>query len=151
MRRQLPRTQNCIEFSIDLRTVHQHFGQSSSYLVLRSQLQLYGGRLHQAYTQPCTSSHNLTMDSLLPIEPRDSTLASHLSAFDSLISALLTLPSRTRWPTHIPINGKARIKGSVIHTNDVKVCLGDGWWVEMTAAEAVEYLQRKKTGELASW
>lgn len=84
---------------------------------------------------------------ILPIEPRDASIASHLAAFDSLIAALLQLPSRTRWPAHVPLNAKGRIRGEVVHANDVKVCLGGGWWVEMTASEAVAHLQRKKAGE----
>jgi hypothetical protein len=91
-----------------------------------------------------------TMDrAVLPIEPHDASLGSHLAAFDSLIAALLQLPSRTRWPVHVPLNAKARIRGEAVHTNDVTVCLGAGWWVDMTAAEAVAHLQRKKAGEWA--
>jgi CTD nuclear envelope phosphatase 1 len=83
---------------------------------------------------------------LLPIEPTSTSLSSHLGAFDALIHQLESLPNQTRWNAQIPINGKARVAGSIVHTNDVKVCLGAGWWVEMTAREAVEYVQRKKMG-----
>ena len=84
---------------------------------------------------------------LLPIQPSSGSLSAHLAAFDQLIAQLEALPSRTRWPAHIPINNKARVAGAVIHTNDVKVCLGAGWWVEMTAREAVDYVGRKKLGQ----
>jgi prefoldin subunit 5 len=84
---------------------------------------------------------------LLPIEPSSRSLSSHIAAFNQLIAQLETITSRTRWQAQIPLNGKARVRGEVEHTNDVKVCLGAGWWVEMTAREAVDYLNRKKLGE----
>jgi hypothetical protein len=40
--------------------------------------------------------------------------------------------------------------GHVVHTNELKVNIGGGYWVEMTAKEAEEYIQRCKTGELGS-
>lgn len=83
---------------------------------------------------------------LLPIQPTSTSLPAHLAAFDQLIAQLESLPSQTRWPAEAPINSKARISGQIVHTNEVKVCLGAGWWVEMTAKEAVEYLGRKKIG-----
>lgn len=88
----------------------------------------------------------MTQLPLLPIQPSSASLTSHVAAFDQLISQLESLPTRTRWAAQVPINSKARVSGSVVHTNDVKVCLGAGWWVEMTAREAVEYIQRKKMG-----
>ena len=84
---------------------------------------------------------------LLPIQPTSTSLSSHLAAFDQLIAQLESLPSQTRWPAQVPINSKARISGQIVHTNEVKVCLGAGWWVEMTAREAIEYLGRKKMGK----
>ncbi|ORY28459.1 hypothetical protein BCR39DRAFT_201993 [Naematelia encephala] len=80
----------------------------------------------------------------LPIRPPDHSLTSHLLALDALAGQLATLTSRTRWPAQIPLNSKASFSGELVHTNDVKVCIGGEWWVEMTAAEAVEWIHRRK-------
>lgn len=82
----------------------------------------------------------------LPIKPQDNTFTSHLSALDSLSTRLTTLTDQTRWPAQIPLNSKASFKGSIVHTNEVKVNVGGGWWIEMTAKEAVGYVNRRKMG-----
>lgn len=84
---------------------------------------------------------------LMAIRPADKSLASHLQALDALSYRLEALNSRTRWPARIPLNGKASVKGSIVHTNELKVDVGGGYWVEMTAKEAQEYVQRRKTGK----
>ena len=84
----------------------------------------------------------------LPILPSDGSLQSHLTALDLLTARLSTLTTRTRWPARIPLNSKASFSGCLIHTNDVKVNVGGDWWIEMTAEEAVEYVKRRKNGEL---
>ena len=38
-------------------------------------------------------------------------------------------------------------EGELIHTNDLRVHLGDGWWVEMTAKQAARFVGRKREGE----
>jgi CTD nuclear envelope phosphatase 1 len=83
---------------------------------------------------------------LFPIRPTSPTLASHLSALDITIANLDALSSQTRWPTYIPLTSRARVPGQIIHPNEVKVNLGDGWWVDMTASEAAAYLKRRKMG-----
>jgi hypothetical protein len=85
-----------------------------------------------------------------PIRSADSSLASQLQALDALSHRLCTLTTRTRWPAQIPINSKASISGLITHTNELKVDIGAGYWVEMTASEAQAYVQRRKTGEPSS-
>lgn len=82
----------------------------------------------------------------LPIQPADNSLQSHIAALDLLSARLSTLTTGTRWSANIPLNSKASFKGSVIHTNDIKVNVGGGWWIEMTTQEAEEYIKRRKTG-----
>ncbi|WVF69159.1 hypothetical protein IAT40_003934 [Kwoniella sp. CBS 6097] len=108
----------------------------------------------------------------LPIEPSSPSLHSHLAALNILSLRLASLTSSTTHPVRIPLTSKASIKGAVIHTNDVKVNLGGasgsgdggaidsargageheheqgqghgGWWVDMTASEASDYVRRRK-------
>ncbi|WVQ96661.1 hypothetical protein IAU59_003767 [Kwoniella sp. CBS 9459] len=99
----------------------------------------------------------------LPIEPSSPSLHSHLAALDTLSLRLSILTSSTCHPVRIPLTSKASIKGKAIHTNDIKVHLGGavraddgdtsgkgageihgGWWVDMTASEAAEYIRRRK-------
>jgi CTD nuclear envelope phosphatase 1 len=80
------------------------------------------------------------------IAPEDSSLAAHLQALDLLSARISSLSARTRWPARVPLNSKASMLGQVIHTNELKVDIGGGYWVEMTANEAQEYVQRRKTG-----
>jgi CTD nuclear envelope phosphatase 1 len=85
-------------------------------------------------------------NALLPTRPSSSHLTSHLSVLDADIARLSELSLQTRWPAYIPVSSRAHIRGNIIHPNEVKVDLGQGWWVDMTAAEAAAYLRRKKTG-----
>lgn len=83
----------------------------------------------------------------LPLSPSTPSLSSHLQALDLLSVRLSTLSTRTRWSAEIPFNSKATAAGWLVHTNDVKVDIGGGWWVGMTAEEAREYIGRRKVGE----
>ncbi len=79
-----------------------------------------------------------------PVRPIDSSLSAHLLALDLLSARLSALPSQTNWPVRVPINSKASFRGDVVHTNDLKVHLGEEWWVEMTAEEAAAYIRRRR-------
>lgn len=84
---------------------------------------------------------------LTAISPSDPSLAAHLAALDLLAARLSALTDRTRWPARVPLNSKASIVGQVVHTNEMKINVGGGYWIEMTAKEAEEYVKRRKTGE----
>ena len=86
-------------------------------------------------------------DLRLPLQPSDASFESHLTTLDLLIARLKTLTTRTRWSAHLPLNSKASFRGTLIHTNDLKVNVGGEWWIEMTAEEAVAYLKRRKDSE----
>jgi len=80
------------------------------------------------------------------ISPSDDSLTAHLQALDLLSARISSLTARTRWAARIPLNSKASILGQVVHTNELKIDIGGGYWVEMTAKEAEEYVGRRKTG-----
>ena len=80
------------------------------------------------------------------IEPSGVTLPEHLQALDLLSARIRSLTAKTRWSARIPLNSKASMLGQVVHTNELKVDVGGGYWVEMTAQEAEQYVQRRKTG-----
>lgn len=96
---------------------------------------------------PITPTVDMDPSTLLPIRPTSPTLSAHLAALNTTISQLDSLPSQTRWPAYIPLTSRARIPGQIVHPNEVKVNLGEGWWVDMTASEAGGYLKRRKMGE----
>ena len=83
---------------------------------------------------------------LTPIAPADGSLGAHLAALDLLAERIGKLTSRTRWPARIALNSKASVLGQVLHTNEIRVDVGGGYWIEMTAQEATQYVQRRKTG-----
>ncbi|ORX40044.1 hypothetical protein BD324DRAFT_607169 [Kockovaella imperatae] len=86
--------------------------------------------------------------SLNTIRPSDPSVEAQIQALDLLSARLKRLTDQTRWPARVPLNAKASLGGQVVHTNDVKVNIGAGYWVGMTAQEASEWVQRRKTDML---
>ncbi|KAK6908209.1 hypothetical protein I203_102210 [Kwoniella mangroviensis CBS 8507] len=80
----------------------------------------------------------------LPIIPSSPSLHSHLAALDHLSLQLQHLTTFTTRPARIPLGTKASMLGDILHTNDIKVNIGCGYWVDMTAQEASEYVKRRK-------
>ncbi|KAG0347171.1 uri1, prefoldin-like chaperone [Podila humilis] len=58
--------------------------------------------------------------------------------YDSLKSTLLDLPKETSHNVMVPVGSLAFMSGKLIHTNEVLVMLGDNWFVDRSAAQAVE-------------
>ncbi|WWD04849.1 hypothetical protein V865_002920 [Kwoniella europaea PYCC6329] len=79
----------------------------------------------------------------LPIIPSSPSLQSHLTALDHLSLQLRHLTSSTTHPVRLPLGSKASMVGDIVHTNDIKVNIGCGYWVDMTAQEASEYVKRR--------
>ena len=44
----------------------------------------------------------------------------------------------------IPITSLAFMRGKTIHTNEILVQLGDGWYAERSAKDALEMIARRK-------
>ncbi|WWC88697.1 uncharacterized protein L201_003610 [Kwoniella dendrophila CBS 6074] len=80
----------------------------------------------------------------LPLRPCSTSLQSHLAALDLLSLQIESLINKNRHDCRIPLNSKASIKGEIIHTNDIKVNIGVGYYADMTCKEASEYIKRRK-------
>lgn len=79
-----------------------------------------------------------------PVIIPQNALQAQLQALSLLEARIFNLVAQTSWPVHVPFGPKATATGKIVHTNDLKVNLGAGVWVEMTADEAVKYLQRQR-------
>ncbi|KAJ1358463.1 uri1, prefoldin-like chaperone [Parelaphostrongylus tenuis] len=88
-------------------------------------------------------------------EAADKTLAvirSHLDArhrelseYDSLIHCLEELPKKRERAVMSPVGSVGFLPATIVHTNEVLVGLGDGYFVDTTAYAATEILMRRKT------
>ncbi|KAJ9596656.1 hypothetical protein L9F63_012353 [Diploptera punctata] len=61
----------------------------------------------------------------------------------SLRSHLGILPDKLSSEVMVPIGSKALMRGKMVHTNEILVCLGDGWFVKRSAKEAAEICERR--------
>lgn len=61
----------------------------------------------------------------------------------SLHSHLGILPDKLSHDVMVPIGSKALMRGKMVHTNEILVCLGDGWFVKQSAKEAAEICDRR--------
>ncbi|KAG0317002.1 uri1, prefoldin-like chaperone [Dissophora globulifera] len=61
----------------------------------------------------------------------------------ALKSTLLDLPNETSHAVMVPIGSMAFMPGKLIHTNEVMVMLGDNWFVDRSAAQAAEMVDRR--------
>ncbi|PSN41381.1 hypothetical protein C0J52_17509 [Blattella germanica] len=61
----------------------------------------------------------------------------------SLRSHLVVLPEKLSQEVMVPIGSKALMRGKMVHTNEILVCLGDGWFVKQTAKRAAEICNRR--------
>ena len=101
-------------------------------------------------TAPRTSLGSMSDDYLyLPIQPASTSLSSHLQALDLLAARLSSLQTRAEWETRVPLNSKASVKGRIVDTGNVKINIGGEWWVDMTPAEGLAWIRRRKAGTLS--
>ncbi|XP_069682132.1 unconventional prefoldin RPB5 interactor [Periplaneta americana] len=61
----------------------------------------------------------------------------------SLHSHLSVLPEKLSQDVMVPIGSRALMRGKMVHTNEILVCLGDGWFVKRSAKEAAEICDRR--------
>lgn len=59
------------------------------------------------------------------------------------MEGLQILPLELSVNCMIPIGKQALIKGKLKHTNEILVCLGEGYFVKYTAAQAIELTKRR--------
>ncbi|XP_049815113.1 unconventional prefoldin RPB5 interactor-like protein [Schistocerca nitens] len=63
--------------------------------------------------------------------------------YKTLQSHLEVLPNDISKDVMVPVGTKALMKGKMVHTNEILVCLGDGWFVKQSAKQAAEICQRR--------
>lgn len=66
--------------------------------------------------------------------------------YDILKDRLLTLPDETRYDVMVPISKKGFMPGKLVHTNEILVLLGDNWFVDRSAKQAVDIITRRSKG-----
>ncbi|EYC28898.1 hypothetical protein Y032_0007g3488 [Ancylostoma ceylanicum] len=67
-----------------------------------------------------------------------------LAEYDSLIQKLEELPRKRTHSVMCPVGSVGFLPASIVHTNEVLVGLGDGYFVDTTCYDAVQILQRRK-------
>ncbi|KAG0295616.1 uri1, prefoldin-like chaperone [Linnemannia gamsii] len=63
--------------------------------------------------------------------------------YQALKDTLLDLPKEVSHPVMVPIGNLAFMPGKLIHTNEVLVMLGDNWFVDRSAVQAAEIVDRR--------
>lgn len=61
----------------------------------------------------------------------------------ALQKKLIELPDRVSHDVNVPFGSLAFMPGRMIHTNEIMVLLGDGWFVERSAKQAAEIVARR--------
>jgi len=68
----------------------------------------------------------------------------HLEDYSALKETLKTISDRVvHSSTMIPVGKKAYMEGTLVHTNEIMVLLGDNWFAERSAKQAGEVAQRR--------
>ena len=77
-------------------------------------------------------------------------MLNHLEEYSALIDKLETLSQQTQHKVMVPMTSKAFMPGSLVHTNEILVLLGDNWFVETSAQKAAAIARRrvKACGEI---
>ena len=70
-------------------------------------------------------------------------LTKYKEDYEALLSRLSTLPDKVTHQVFVPIGTKAFAPGKMKHTNEILVLLGDNWFVERSAKQACEIVQRR--------
>ena len=69
----------------------------------------------------------------------------HKQEYTSLKTVLSTLNDKTSHRTMVPLGSKAYMEGTLIHTNEIMVLLGDNWFAERSTSQASEICDRRIT------
>ncbi|KAJ2267633.1 uri1, prefoldin-like chaperone, partial [Coemansia sp. RSA 451] len=101
-------------------------------------------------TQPAGSSTSTTTYAKY-LEHTTTTLKTALAQYteykteyQQLQQTLRDLPTETEYEAMVPMGPLAFFPGSIINTNEILVLLGDNWFVERSAAQAVEIASRRE-------
>ncbi|KAI1305144.1 uri1, prefoldin-like chaperone [Mortierella claussenii] len=63
--------------------------------------------------------------------------------YQALKTTLLDLPKEISHPVMVPIGNLAFMPGKLVHTNEILVMLGDNWFVDRSAVQAAEIVDRR--------
>lgn len=63
--------------------------------------------------------------------------------YEALRARLGTLAAETRHDVMVPFTRVAYLPGTLRHTNEITCLLGDNWFVERSAAQAAEMVDRR--------
>ncbi|KAF8966720.1 uri1, prefoldin-like chaperone [Entomortierella lignicola] len=63
--------------------------------------------------------------------------------YKALKTTLLDLPNETTHSVMVPIGNLAFMPGKLVHTNEILVMLGDNWFVDRSAVQAAEIVDRR--------
>lgn len=63
--------------------------------------------------------------------------------YEALKERLSTLPDSLSYDVTVPFGNSAFTKGKIVHTNEITVLLGDNWFVEVSAKQAVGIASRR--------
>ena len=70
--------------------------------------------------------------------------AKHKQEYEALLKKLETITDKTAYEVTVPLGGKkAFMEGTLIHTNEILVLLGDNWFAERSAKESREICSRR--------
>ena len=67
----------------------------------------------------------------------------HKEDYTKLKSVLSTLNEKTSHKTMVPLGSKAYMEGTLVHTNEIMVLLGDNWFAERSTSQASEICDRR--------
>ncbi|XP_054278493.1 unconventional prefoldin RPB5 interactor-like protein [Macrosteles quadrilineatus] len=62
---------------------------------------------------------------------------------EELSDRLLNMRDSLSHPVMVPIGKKALMRGQLVHTNEILVCLGDGWFAKQSAKQAADICKRR--------
>ncbi|XP_015747145.1 PREDICTED: unconventional prefoldin RPB5 interactor-like isoform X2 [Acropora digitifera] len=81
---------------------------------------------------------------LLERQQRLNTCENYKQDYEKLEELLKTLPNRTTHEVMVPIGSVAFMPGKLVHTNEITVLLGDNWFAERSASQALKIVERRK-------
>ena len=67
----------------------------------------------------------------------------HKEEYVKLKSVLSTLNDKTTHKTMVPLGSKAYMEGTLVHTNEIMVLLGDNYFAERSTSQASEICDRR--------
>jgi len=79
----------------------------------------------------------------LAVEENCQKLNKYIADYEAVKSSLTSLSEKCKHPVMVPFGNVAFMSGSLMHTNDVLVLLGDNWFVEQSAKQTVDILGRR--------